>query len=327
MKDLQDQAKAIWQQQTPDLVIADFVVPVAGLLAQQMQIPWWTGIPTPCALETGDGVPSYLGGWSPNSTWRGRWRDYLGRKTVRGFKRISAAVFAGQLAELGIHGLYRSDGSEAIYSPERILAYGMREFEFQRNWPDCLQFIGPLSNSPITQDTLTFPSSQPRILISLGTHLDWAKDDAIRLMRQVADLCPEWTFYFSRGRPGLNGVESSGNFHLYEYLPYTNQLAHFSAAVIHGGTGITYACIDAGVPMLVWPMDYDQFDHASRIVHHGLGRRLRPKPKAIVDDLRLLIDRPEVANDKHKQFQSVCRRYHPTEQVGEFLSELKQRQK
>ena len=66
-------------------------------------------------------------------------------------------------------------------------------------------------------------------------------------------------------------------------------LARYGAAIVHGGTGITYSCIQAGVPMLVWPHDFDQHDHAARIVDRGLGLRLRAS--SVVDDLRRLLDK------------------------------------
>jgi hypothetical protein len=55
------------------------------------------------------------------------------------------------------------------------------------------------------------------------------------------------------------------------FVPYTRDLAAFDAVVHHGGAGITYAAILHGKPSLVVPHDYDQFDFAARIEHHGLG--------------------------------------------------------
>ena len=49
MRDLQQQLRDFWSGQRPDLVLADFVVPVAGLTAESMGIAWWTGMPSPCA--------------------------------------------------------------------------------------------------------------------------------------------------------------------------------------------------------------------------------------------------------------------------------------
>lgn len=319
MQDLQAGMQNEWQRRRPDLAIIDFVVPVAGLTAQRHGIPWWTGMPTPCVLETGSGTPSYLGGWRPHDNLLARMRDLLGRKLIRTFKSVSARIFAQPLRALGIDGLYRSDGSEIIYSPECILGYGMREFEFDWNWPAHFEFIGPLTASPLAGGESPQLTGERLILISLGTHLHWAKDSAIELMGRAATLAPELTFYFSRGIPGSGGREVRGNLHIYDFIPYTEHLHRFSAAVIHGGTGITYACIQAAVPMLVRPQDYDQFDHAARIVHHRLGMRLRPAPQQIADDLRRLASRPATIEEPLRAFQSASCDYDPVGRIAEKL--------
>jgi UDP:flavonoid glycosyltransferase YjiC (YdhE family) len=46
MKKLRDQLRALWSEIRPDLVIVDFTIPVAGLLARAMGIPWWTSLPS-----------------------------------------------------------------------------------------------------------------------------------------------------------------------------------------------------------------------------------------------------------------------------------------
>jgi glyoxylase-like metal-dependent hydrolase (beta-lactamase superfamily II) len=50
--------------------------------------------------------------------------------------------------------------------------------------------------------------------------------------------------------------------------------------VHHGGAGITYAAIRAGVPAVVLPQDYDQFDYAARIHAGGAGLLLQSLPRA-----------------------------------------------
>src|SRR5262249_37594034 len=49
------QLRELWTTQRPDLVIADFTVPVAGRTAQELGIPWWTSMVSICALETRTG--------------------------------------------------------------------------------------------------------------------------------------------------------------------------------------------------------------------------------------------------------------------------------
>ncbi|MCA9093349.1 MAG: glycosyltransferase family 1 protein [Planctomycetaceae bacterium] len=322
MKDLQNELSELWSVHPPDLVIADFVVPVAGLTAKSLGIPWWTGMPTPCVLETRDGTPAYLGGWRSYDNPLARIRDLVGRRIVRTFKKTSARLFAAPLRELGIEGLYRADGTEVVYSSDCILAYGMKEFEFSRTWPEHVEFIGPLTESPFPSEEFTPQTCGGNILISLGTHLPWAKERAIDLFRQVARIAPEFSFYFSRGIPGSDRREVEGNYHLYDYISYSHHMAHFSAAVIHGGTGVTYSAIEAGLPMLVWPQDYDQFDHAARIVQHGLGKRLRPSPKRIAADLRELTRLRRELGKPAESYREIAKTYDPVERVARAVQGL-----
>src|SRR5262249_58186945 len=139
---LRDELRRLWAAARPDLVVVDFTVPIAGLLARGLGIPWWTSMPSPCVLETRTGTPAYLGGWAPRGGLAGGLRDAVGRSLIRFFKRGVAVLFARELRALEFPGVYRADGSEAIYSPECILGLGMREFEFERDWPPAFRFIG-----------------------------------------------------------------------------------------------------------------------------------------------------------------------------------------
>ena len=50
---VREQLLDVWRDDPPDLVLADFVVPIAGIVARELGIRWWTSMPTPCVLETG----------------------------------------------------------------------------------------------------------------------------------------------------------------------------------------------------------------------------------------------------------------------------------
>jgi UDP:flavonoid glycosyltransferase YjiC (YdhE family) len=56
------------------------------------------------------------------------------------------------------------------------------------------------------------------------------------------------------------------------------------AVLHHGGAGVMWECLRAGVPALVLPHDYDQFDHAARLAAAGVALRLR-HPREIPEAL------------------------------------------
>jgi UDP:flavonoid glycosyltransferase YjiC (YdhE family) len=288
--DVQQELKELWRQDPPDLVIADFVAPIAGIVAGQLGIPWWTAMPSPCVLETNNGTPAYLGGWATHPGVYGQIRDFCGRKFVRLFKRSVTFLTRKQLRLLGFSRLYREDGLEAIYSPERILAFGIEAFEFHRHWPEHVQFIGPVTGCP------PFHFHEPRflpgkkhILVTLGTHLWWAKEQVTTLLLQLARSMSDCVFHFTRGK--ALGVEPQvdGNLHQYDFIPYDAYMNRYDAAIVHGGTGAVYSCLKSATPMLVWPHDFDQFDNAARIVVHRLGLRCRPSPSKMEADLKHIL--------------------------------------
>ena len=100
-----------WTATRPDVVIADSVAPIAGLVCDRLRIPWITTIATPFSIETRRGTPSYCGGWTPGSPLR----DAAGRAAIKIFKQGVAHIFKTELTALGFRKLYRADGAEAIY--------------------------------------------------------------------------------------------------------------------------------------------------------------------------------------------------------------------
>lgn len=58
------------------------------------------------------------------------------------------------------------------------------------------------------------------------------------------------------------------------YLPLGLLLPRCAAVVHHGGIGTTSQSLAAGIPQLICPMAFDQFDNAQRVVRLGCGRVL-----------------------------------------------------
>jgi rhamnosyltransferase subunit B len=62
------------------------------------------------------------------------------------------------------------------------------------------------------------------------------------------------------------------------YVPFSEVLPRAALIVHHGGIGTIAQSIRAGIPQLLVPRAFDQFDNASRIERLGLGRSL-PQPR------------------------------------------------
>jgi UDP:flavonoid glycosyltransferase YjiC (YdhE family) len=120
-----------------------------------------------------------------------------------------------------------------------------------------------------------FPPARRRIFATLGTHLPWARSRWRAGLEAIARDRPDWLIVASEGRMEGEMVRFDGplNLIVVARLCYVHDLSQFDAVIHHGGTGIAYSAIAAGLPSLVVPHDFDQFDMAARIVWHGLGLR------------------------------------------------------
>lgn len=285
----QVELRRLWTAEGPPaLVLADFTLPVAGEVARQFGVPWWTTHPSPCVIETPDGPPAYLGGWAPGHGWLGRLRDAAGRLAVRTAKTTAHRLHRRAMDRLGLASIYRADGSEAVYSSERIFALGLQRLEFPRAWPTAVELVGPvLYTPPGLAPAPPLLAGRRHVLVTIGTHLPWMKDAAAAAARQAARLLPGVEVHFSDGRIdralGTSGSTVCGddepvNFHRLAYVSYARHLRRYALVVHHGGAGVMYHTLAAGIPALVMPIDYDQFDHAARLEVGGVARRLRHWP-------------------------------------------------
>jgi UDP:flavonoid glycosyltransferase YjiC (YdhE family) len=96
-----------------------------------------------------------------------------------------------------------------------------------------------------------------------------------------------------------------------EYAPYEVLLPRLGAFVHHGGIGSTSQALRAGVPQLIRPVAYDQFDNSSRVVELGVARELLPEQysaRSVADALTRLI------SDDHmrKQCGTIAARFTAT---------------
>jgi UDP:flavonoid glycosyltransferase YjiC (YdhE family) len=325
MKQFSNELRDHWRADRPDLIVVDFLSPFAGIVADELGIPWWTAIPSPGFIEVQKGTPTYLGGWQPPKTVLGKCRDALGRSFIRMFKKTVFYLYRNRLQSLGYKSLYRDDGSERMFSADVILGLGIPELEFgnvvsDSVFPKAMHWIGPCTESPV----LDFPAplyepEKKHILISLGTQIIWAKERAERVIREVARLLPEYVFHYTLGNTSLREPLIENNLHFYGYIPYTSEtLRNYDVIVDHGGTGVLYAAILAGVPQLVWAQDHDQHDNAARIAHHGLGLRSRGKAQSIVMEIKKLLN-DDSYRKRTEEYRQIVERYKPGQTFVELV--------
>lgn len=294
------------------LIVADSIALMAGPAARTAGIPWITTLATPLALEGGGGVPSYLGGLSPMSGPVGAVRDWLGHRIHRVTKRLAFQIVARSARDL-LPNLYRPDGTEAIYSPQAILGFGMTELEFPRAWPPAFRMIGPVHGPVRDGPPLSLPrDGGPRIFATLGTHLPWARPAWEAGIVAMARARPNWHITLTRGGQPGPPLPELANLLVVPFADYTREVPRHDVVIHHGGSGIAYAAIEAARPSLVVPQDFDQFDYAARIACFGLGLRAPSLVNGVPLVERLLTEKwPALA-----QFAQASSAYDPQ---GSFL--------
>ncbi len=83
----------------------------------------------------------------------------------------------------------------------------------------------------------------------------------------------------------------------FSYVPFKALLPRAAAFVHHGGIGTTSQALLAGVPQLVRPMGFDQFDNARRVLSLGVARQMLPRryrPEAVAAALDSLLGDAQV---------------------------------
>lgn len=308
---LQADLREMVREVRPAVIVADSVAIVAGPVAREFGVPWITTIATPFAIENRRGVPAYCGGWQPG--WA--LRDWVGRRAVKGFKDGVAWWFAREFRALGLDQRLRPDGSEVIYSEQAVLGYGIAEMEFERDWPAEFEMIGPVVGRGREVEPLELPAGK-HVLVTLGTHLKWAKGEMVREVVRLAAAMPEVAFTVTLGGSEGELGQVAGNVRVVRYVDYREHLGRFDAVVHHGGAGVVNACVLEGKPSVVVPLDYDQFDYAARVEWFGLGKRAHG-----LRDVRRVL--PEVLRGpwpRLREMQRYAKAYQPERRFLEHLS-------
>jgi len=273
MSKMETDAEKVLEEFKPDLVIADFTVPVVGRVAERLNIPWWTTLPSPCVFETPDGPPAYFGGLKPAKNFA-QSLQYGGlRGLTRLFKSSMFQIFKKEFRSLGFEAVYRVDGTEAVYSPLKVWALGIIELEFKRSYPPQFEIIGPVLYSPEHPlSDLKFDTSfEFRVLVTLGTHLTHQKKQMTDRLKEIANRHPKILFHFTHGKVNSELGTQLANYREFDFISYDQHLHNYDLVVHHGGSGVLYHCLKRAIPALIFPLDFDQFDNAARAEVAGIA--------------------------------------------------------
>lgn len=242
----------------------------------------------PSMLRTFD-EPSRMTPW-PIEVTRPRW-------LVRSAYRILDAVAVDPIIAPQVNGARKVRGLKPVrrvvhdwwLSPDRILAMYPDWYAPATNvYAPRLMHMGfPLHDAARALDPFSPPTNRP-IVFTAGT----AHHHCKAFFQAAAAACQ------SLGRPGLlvsthrenfpaalpGGVQASN------YVSFGDLLPHCAAIVHHGGIGTTSQAFAAGIPQIIRPMAFDQFDNATRVQRLNCGEWLRRDRELAACLARVLAD-------------------------------------
>ncbi|MBI1926437.1 glycosyltransferase [Candidatus Poribacteria bacterium] len=293
------------------ILVASGLVPGARIAQEKLGIPLATVLTQPIWLRSVHELPkSYVS--IPD--WIGPW----GRRLIYWLidysaDRLLARSVNGFRATLGLPPVRRFLRSW-WFSPQRIIGLWPEWFAPpQPDWPPNTSVMGFIhyDSAPTVaergiptgwQDTIRQGTDNRPIVFTPGSAMKHGHDffaAAAEACRQLGRRGLLLTQYPDQLPPNL--PDSVQHF---DYLPFGQLLPMSSAIVHHGGLQTAAQALAAGIPQLISPMNFDQFDNAYRLSKLGVAQSLSRKrftAKHVADTLSELLNAPTVAEQ--------CRRY------------------
>lgn len=153
------------------------------------------------------------------------------------------------------------------------------EFDFRRA-SGGLHYLGPCVDRDRQEPPLPeglASGDAPLILCSLGSHGNRVRGHQA-FFKSVIDAVarrPRLRLLMAVGKEV--DIQAFGplpeNVTVVDWVPQLSALKRASLMITHGGLNSVKECISLGVPMIVYPLVFDQPGNAARVVHHGIGLR------------------------------------------------------
>ena len=256
-----------------DLLVTHPAAPAGPLVGYKSGIRWISTVLAPLSFFSAYDPPA-----APFWHWTNHLR-LLGPRVMKFLldtmkKPYKAKALASFREEIGVAD-YGNPIFDGQHSPHCVLALFSKVFaQSQPDWPTQTQVTGfcfydgrheqQMSNE-LTQFLAAGP---PPIVFTLGSTAVWAAKDfftesidaAKQLGKRAVLLIGD-----DRNRP----AKLPDSMIAVDYAPYQSLLPNASAVVHSGGAGTTSQALLAGVPTLILPFAFDQFDNAEH------ARRLR----------------------------------------------------
>jgi MGT family glycosyltransferase len=265
---VQPRLEEIFADVAPDVIVEDNVVGFPAVLTAG--VPWVRIVScNPLEMKDPDLPPTFSGystedpdGWNP---FRRRYQE-VHEDLREGFSDFCMNVGAPRLPE-----------DEFIWeSPYLNLYLYPQEADYTRSRPLAPTWHRLDSCVRATDEAFELPAELSEgngglVYLSLGS-LGSADVELMNRLVQVLSATRH-RYIVSKG-PQHDQIELADNMWGREFLPQTSLLPQVDLVITHGGNNTVTECLHFGVPMVVLPLFWDQYDNAQRMDELGFGKRL-----------------------------------------------------
>jgi UDP:flavonoid glycosyltransferase YjiC (YdhE family) len=232
--------------------------------------------------------------------------------------------------ELGVPD-YGNPVFEGQHSPTRVLALFSPLFaEPHPDWPPHTRFAGfpfydAATGTRLSDELQNFlDDGPPPIVFTLGSSAVWVARDFFQQSVAAAKALGRRAILVIGDERNLPSEPLPSTILAVDYAPFELLLPRSCLMIHHGGIGTTSHGLRAGVPALIVPFAFDQFDNAAHAVRTGTSRTLyrsHYKASRVAKELGILLDRPNYAQ-RAREISSRLKLENGAETASDLIEEL-----
>lgn len=216
-------------------------------------------------------------------------------------RRKTGLIYADKKYNLNLH-----DFVQIHYIPNKFTKFIFTSKLFHlraENTDGKCYFLGPNIEKRKIDENFKFKKDKNKklIFISLGTIFNAQEKFYFTCIEAFKDS-EEYQVIISVGKAIdiKKFKDIPKNISIFEYVPQTQLLPDVDIFITHGGLNSVQEGLSAGIPLIVIPQKYDQFDNAKRIEELEAGLSL-DKNKITVDLLKDAVNNINVNREKFKK--------------------------
>jgi UDP:flavonoid glycosyltransferase YjiC (YdhE family) len=292
------------------VLVANTVAPAAQLARERLGLPLAVVSPSPLMFQGLEEFPDY-GPLLRAPRWLGKPGRRLFYRLADGLVDFWIAKGFNQLrSELGLPSVRRFF-TRWLARGDRVIGLWPEWFaKPQEGWPSPLVVAGFLNydRAELEREAAAPPvagDGEAPIVFTCGSAMTHA-GAFLEVASGVQEILDRRVVMVT-DRPLDSSAPRSSGVQCLPYVPFRRILPRAAAVVHHGGIGTCSAALAAGIPQVIVPLAFDQFDNAERCERLGVARRVprrRFRPRRVARVLRDLLGSKAVAERcRHWQAQ------------------------